>query len=109
MPKPPAGCKPQLVFNGRTKANDAVLRTYSMRCDLKADAWELMPDDKTKAVELHMDPERSGRDTIVVYSDVKTGKWSFSLWDFFRDHTYAVLGRHDDGKITPTRFEFVGS
>lgn len=109
MPKPPAGCKPQLVFNGRTKANDAVLRTYSMRCDLKADAWELMPDDKTKAVELHMDPERSGRDTIVVYSDVKTGKWSFSLWDFFRDHTYAVLGRHDDGKITPARFEFAGS
>jgi len=109
IPQPPAGCKPQLVFNGRTKANDAMLQTYSMRCDLKADSWKIFPDDKTKAVELHLDPERTGRDTIVIYTDPKTGKWSFSLWDFFRDHTYAVLGRHEDGKITPTRFEFAGS
>jgi S1-C subfamily serine protease len=109
MPMPPAGCKPQLVFNGRTRSNDAVLKTFSMRCDLKADAWELIPDNKAQAVEFHLDPDRTGKDAIVVYSDVKTGNWSFSLWDFFRDQTYAVRGRHDDGKISPTRFEFIRS
>ena len=108
MPTAPAGCKPLLVFNGRTKANDATLRMYSLTCDLKSDAWEIVPDDKAKPVELHLDPERSGKDRIVVYADVKTGKWSLSRWDFFRDQTFAVIGRHDDGKITPTRFEFAG-
>jgi len=108
MPTAPAGCKPLLVFNGRTKANDATLRMYSLTCDLKSDAWEIVPDDKAKPVELHLDPERSGKDRIVVYADAKTGKWSLSRWDFFRDQTFAVIGRHDDGKITPTRFEFAG-
>jgi S1-C subfamily serine protease len=108
MPTPPAGCKPLLVFNGRTKANDATLRMYSLTCNLKTDTWEISPDNKTKPTELHLDPERTGKDAIVVFSDVKTGKWSLSRWDFFRDQTFAVVGHHDDGKITPTRFEFAG-
>jgi CRISPR/Cas system Type II protein with McrA/HNH and RuvC-like nuclease domain len=28
---------------------------------------------------------------------------------FFRDRTFAMIGRHDDGKLRPTRFEFTRS
>jgi hypothetical protein len=106
MPSTPPGCSGEIIFNGRTKSNDAGLKTFSMRCDHRADAWELFPDDKTKPVEYHLDPDRSGRGSIVVFSNSKTAKWDFSLWDIFRDQTFAVIGRHDDGKIQPTRFEY---
>ncbi len=104
-----SGCSWQLMFNGRTKADDAGLKTFSSRCDGKADAWEIFPDDKSKSVQLHYDVERSGKSTIVVLSNAATGKWEMSLWDFFRDETFAVVGHHDDGKIKPTRFEFLRS
>jgi S1-C subfamily serine protease len=104
-----AGCSWQLMFNGRAKANDAGLKTFSSRCDGIVDAWEIFPDDKSKATQLHYDVERSGKSTIVVLSNAATGKWETSLWDFFRDETFAVVGHHDDGKIKPTRFEFIKS
>jgi hypothetical protein len=94
------------MFNGRTKANDARLRTFSSRCDSKADAWQIFPDDKTKPVELYFDPDRSGKSSVVIVSNPTTGKWEKSLWDFYRDQTFAVMGYHDDGTIRPTRFEF---
>jgi S1-C subfamily serine protease len=101
-----AGCSWQLLFNGRTKANDGGLKLFSSRCDGKADAWEIFPDDKAKAVQLYFDPDRTGKSSVVILSDAATGKWETSLWDFFRDQTFAVVGHHDDGKIQPTRFEF---
>jgi S1-C subfamily serine protease len=103
------GCSWKLIFNGRIKSNDAGLKTFSSRCDGIADAWEIFPDDKTKATQLYFDPERSGKSTVVVVSNAKSGKWEMSLWDFFRDQTFAVVGHHDDGSIKPTRFEFVRS
>jgi hypothetical protein len=109
MPSGPTGCKVQIIFNGRAKTNDASLRTFSLRCDQKVDAWEVFPDDKSKPIEFHLDPDRSGKSSIVMFSDVRTGKWESSLWDLFRDQTFAVIGHHDDGKIQPTRFEFARS
>jgi S1-C subfamily serine protease len=103
------GCTWKMLFNGRTKENDAGLQTFSSTCDGVADAWEVFPDDKSKPVELHLDPLRSGKSSIVVLSNAKTQKWETSYWDFFRDRTFAVIGRHDDGNIKPTRFEFARS
>jgi hypothetical protein len=104
-----SGCSWKLVFSGRTKTNDAGLKTFSSRCDGIADAWELFPDDKTKSVQLYFDPEHSGKSTVVIVANAKTGKWETSLWDFFHDQTFAVVGHHDDGSIKPTRFEFLRS
>lgn len=104
-----AGCSWKLMFNGRSKTNDAGLKTFSSRCDGIADAWQIFPDDKSKGVQLYFDPERTGKSSIVIVSNVRTGKWETSLWDFFRDQTFAVVGHHDDGTIKPTRFEFVRS
>jgi hypothetical protein len=109
IPKAPMGCLGKPVFNGRTKANDADVKTFSLKCDNQADAWELFPDDKSKLIEYHLDPDRSGKSSIVVLANPLTRKWVTSLWDFFRDQTFAVIGRHDDGKIQPTRFEFARS
>jgi S1-C subfamily serine protease len=109
MPSTPTGCSGQIVFNGRTKLNDAGLKVFSLKCDGQADAWELFPDDKSKPVEFHLDPDRIGKSSIVVFSNPGTGKWDFSLWDFFRDQSFAVIGRHDGGRIQPSRFEFARS
>jgi S1-C subfamily serine protease len=107
IPSTSPGCSERMLFNGRTKSDDAGVRTFSLRCDNIADAWEVIPDDKSKAVHRHYDPDRSGKAAIVVFSDLpRTGKWETSHWDFFRDGTFAVIGRHEDGKIRPTRFEF---
>jgi S1-C subfamily serine protease len=106
VPTSPAGCKWQPIFSGRSKANDSGLKTFSSMCDGVADAWEIFPDDKSKPVQLHIDPNRSGKSSIVILSNAATGKWETSFWDFFRDRTFAVVGHHDDGTIKPTRFEF---
>ena len=103
------GCSGQLVSTGRAKSNDAMLKMYSLRCDQIADAWEVFPDDKSKPIQFHFDPDRKGKSSIVVLSNPTTGKWETSYWDFFRDQTYAVIGRHEDGKLRPTRFEFARS
>jgi S1-C subfamily serine protease len=109
VPTSPAGCKWQPIFKGRTKANDSGLKTFSSRCDGVADAWEIFPDDKSKPVQLYIDPNRTGKSSIVIFTNAATGKWETSLWDFFRDQTFAVIGHHDDGTIRPTRFEFAKS
>jgi hypothetical protein len=109
IPSKPLGCSSQIVFNGRTKLDDAGLKTFSLKCDNEADAWELFPDDKSKPVEFHLDPDHIGKSSIVVFSKMRNGTWDFSLWDFFRDQSFAVIGRHDDGKIRPTRFEYARS
>jgi Trypsin-like peptidase domain len=100
------GCQVKVIFNGRTQADDAALQMYSMKCDDKADAWKISPDDKSKSVQLHFNPDRAGKSSIVVLSNTNTGKWQPSYWDLFRDQTFAVLGFHDDGNLRPTRFEF---
>jgi hypothetical protein len=109
LPATPPGCSGQTVFNGRAKSNDALVRTYSLRCDNVVDAWQLFPDDKSRPIQFHFDPDRIGKSSIVVRSNVATGKWETSYWDFFRDRTFSVIGRHDDGKLKPTRFEFTRS
>jgi S1-C subfamily serine protease len=109
VPVTTPGCAGQVMFDGRTKPNDAKLKVYSLRCDNVADAWHVTPDDKSKPVRFAFDPERSGKISIIVLSNPKTGKWATSLWDLFRDETYAVVGRHDDGQLRPTRFEFARS
>jgi S1-C subfamily serine protease len=103
------GCIWKLMFDGRTKTDDAGLKTFSSKCDGIADAWEIFPDDKSKSVQLHVDPYRVGKSSIIVLSNAITEKWETSYWDFFRDQTFAVIGRHEDGNIKPTRFEFVRS
>jgi hypothetical protein len=106
MPNLPAGCSAQLVFNGRTKSDDAGMKAFSFKCDGHVDAWEIFPDDNSKRVEFHLDPGRTGKSSIIVFSNVQTKKWESSLWDLFRDQTFAVIGHHDDGKLQPTRFEY---
>ena len=106
VPSTTPGCAAKLIFNGRTKLGDAKLQMFSLRCDDQVDAWRISPDDKSKAVQLHFDPDHSGKSSVVVLSNVATGKWQSSYWDFFRDQTFAVVGRHEDGKLKPTRFEF---
>jgi hypothetical protein len=108
-PTSSAGCPSRPVFNGRNKADDANLQAYSLRCDGHVDAWQIAPDDISKPVEFHFDPERMGLSSIVVLSTPQRDKWSLSYWDFYRDQTFAVLGRHPDGKIVPTTFEFTRS
>jgi S1-C subfamily serine protease len=109
LPAQTSGCSGQITFNGRTKANDGGLQLFSLRCDGKVDAWELFPDDRSKPVEYHVDPDRRGADSIIVYSDPASSKWDHSFWDIFRDGTFAVKGYHDDGTVKPTRFEYARS
>jgi S1-C subfamily serine protease len=109
VPSSSPGCSGQTVFNGRAKSNEGGLKTFSLRCDSVVDAWLYMPDDKSKPSQFHFDPDRTGKSSIVVHSNPNTGKWETSYWDFFHDRTFAVIGRHEDGKITPTRFEFARS
>ena len=106
LPSARSGCAGKTLFDGRAKRNDAALKIFSLGCDGFADAWEIFPDDKSKPVEYHLDTDHSSKSNIVVYTDPKTGQWSYSLWDFFRDQTFAVVGHHDTGKIQPTRFDF---
>jgi len=59
VPNTSQGCSGQVLFNGRTKSNDAGMTTFSLKCDNITDAWRITPDDKLKPIQMHYDPERS--------------------------------------------------
>jgi hypothetical protein len=72
-------CAGKVIATGRSKDNDAALQGFSLRCDDKVDAWLVLPDDKSKPKQFLLDPDRTGKISVVVLADVGTGKWQKSV------------------------------
>jgi Trypsin-like peptidase domain len=54
-------CKSRVLFEGRSKDNDAFIRNISLKCDDRADIVIVIPDDKNKPVMALVDVNRRNK------------------------------------------------
>lgn len=98
-------CEPKVIFEGRDKANDADIRQISLKCDSWADVTFVYPDDTKDPFLALFDTYRRKIPDAIVYDFERNGQWKISYWDVELDDTFAVIGRHPDGKLKPSSFE----
>ena len=98
-------CEPKVAFEGRTKENNAFVRTLDMDCSGKANAALIVPDDKSKPIEFRMDTNKDGKTDAWIVDEDRDGKWDISYWDTDFDDKPDLVGHHPDGQLKPTRME----
>ncbi len=95
-PKPVAArkeeCTPKVLSDGRADQNDASIRRFDYFCNGKETAQLIVPDDKSKPIELVFDANGDGNSDGVIYDRDRDGKWDVSYWD-----------TDFDGRVDPRR------
>jgi S1-C subfamily serine protease len=98
-------CRSRVLFEGRSKNDDAFIKNISLKCDDRADIVIVVPDDKSKSVMALVDINRRNKVEGIVLDVGRTGKWNTSFWDPKLDDTFPLHGLHPDGKLMPTSME----
>ena len=98
-------CKSRVLFEGRSKDNDAFIRNISLKCDDRADIIIVIPDDKKKPVMALVDVNRRNKVEGIVLDERRVGKWNTSFWDPKLDESFPLRGLHPDGALMPSSME----
>jgi S1-C subfamily serine protease len=99
------GCKPKELTRFRNKENNATVISYDMFCTGKDTGEHVTPDDQSKAIFLRMDRNGDGYADVIFFDLKRQGKWDLSWWDENFEGQWTLVGYHDDGSATPSRFE----
>jgi hypothetical protein len=73
-------CRSRVLFEGRSKDNDAFIRNISLKCDDRTDITIVIPDNKKKPVMALLDINRRNKVEGVVLDEERSGKWNTSFW-----------------------------
>jgi S1-C subfamily serine protease len=93
------------VFEGRNQKNTAFIRLISLQCDDKSDIAIVIPDNIAEPIFAQVDLKRSGKPEGIVFDVQRSGtRWDTSFWDLQLDGTFALKGKHPDGKLMPSSF-----
>jgi S1-C subfamily serine protease len=107
-PKPASAkgaCEAKELFRSRNKENNATIVGYDINCSGKDNAEYVYPDKKSDAVLLKLDRNGDGQADVIFFDFKRRGKWDISWWDENFDGHWTLVGYHDDGSLTPSRFE----
>jgi hypothetical protein len=74
-------CRSRVLFEGRSKNNDAFIRNISLKCDDRADIIIVVPDNKMKPIMALIDVSRRNKIEGIVLDERRAGKWNTSFWD----------------------------
>jgi hypothetical protein len=100
------GCTdPKVVYEGRNKADNAFIRSVSLKCDDFADLIFVLPDDNTKAMYALFDSNRRKKADAIIFDPSRTGNWKYSYWDTNLDNTFPLQGIHANGELKPVKFK----
>jgi Trypsin-like peptidase domain len=100
------GCTdPKVVYEGRNKADDAFIRSVSLKCDNIADLIVVLPDNNSKAMYALFDSNRRKKADAIIFDPSRTGNWKFSFWDTNLDNTFPLEGVHANGELKPVSFK----
>lgn len=99
------GCAdPKVVYEGRNKADDAFIKSISLKCDDFADLIFVLPDNEKEPMYALFDSKRSKRTDAIIFDPSRTGNWKFSYWDTNLDNSFPLEGIHTNGDLKPVRF-----
>jgi len=101
-PKP---CEPKVMYEGRSRENDALIQNVDMDCSGRVNATLHVPDDAAKPVVLRIDTNDDGKADAWIFDENRDGRWDYSLWDTDFDGKPDLIGYHPDGKLKPSRLE----
>ena len=100
-----ANCEPKEISRFRNTENNATIISFDMFCTGKSTGEDVIPDDESKAIYLRMDRNGDGKADVIFFDFKRRGKWDMSWWDENYEGRWTLVGYHDDGGPTPTRFE----
>lgn len=100
-----AECNPKEISKFRNKENNATIIAYDLFCTGKDTGEEVIPDKQTDPRILRVDRNGDGKADVIFFDLKRRGKWDMSWWDENYDGHWTLVGYHDDGSATPTRFE----
>jgi S1-C subfamily serine protease len=100
-----AECIRKEISKFRNKGNDATIIAYDMFCNGKDTGEYVIPDKQTNAIFLRVDRNGDGKADVIFFDFKRRGKWDISWWDENYDGHWTLVGYHDDGSLTPSRFE----
>jgi hypothetical protein len=98
-------CKPKELSRFRNKENNATIIAFDMFCSGKDTGEYVIPDKTTEAIFLRVDRNGDGKADVIYFDLKRRGKWDISWWDENYDGHWTLVGYHDDGSLTPSRFE----
>jgi S1-C subfamily serine protease len=104
LPMKPS-CEPKLLSKFRSKNNDAIVISYDMFCNGKVSGNYIIPDKTSEAILLAVDRNADSKPDVMFFDLKRQKKWDLSFWDENYDGHWTLVGYHDDGTLTPSRFE----
>jgi S1-C subfamily serine protease len=98
-------CEPKQVGSWRNKESGASIYGYDTNCSGQHNADLIVPDKQSDPIMLRVDRNGDGRADVIFFDFQRRGKWDLSLWSENYDGHWTLVGYHDDGSLTPSRFE----
>jgi hypothetical protein len=104
-PSKKADCEPRELSRFRNKANNATVVSLDMFCTGRPTGENVIPDNSAEPIYLKIDRNGDGKADVIFFDLKRRGKWDMSWWDENFDGHWTLVGYHDDGSATPSRFE----
>jgi S1-C subfamily serine protease len=99
-------CEPKELYSGKRASEKAEVIGVDLDCDGEVDMELRMPFDKSKPLTASLDRNKDQRIDMIVFSESRDlRKWDFSFVDTDYDGKWDLVGFHETGDLTPTRYE----
>jgi S1-C subfamily serine protease len=98
-------CELKELSRFRNSTDDSTVIEYDYKCNGKANADYIIPDDKTQPIRLLVDRNDDGQPDVIYYDLKQQRRWDISFWDENFEGRWTLVGYHPDGKLEPSSFE----
>ncbi len=100
-----AKCDAKVIYQGMRKTEGYEVTGVDLDCDGRADVEFRMPIQKSKPLMAAFDTNADGKVDVLVFSYKRDWKWNFSFLDTDFDGEWDLVGYHETGEMTATRYE----
>jgi S1-C subfamily serine protease len=97
-------CQGKIVFEGRNKEDNGVIKRFDENCDGKADYTLLRPDNRNAPVYVLVDANNDEKTDGMILDNGRDGKWDISYWDEDFDGKPDLIGHHPNGEAEPSSY-----
>ncbi len=96
-------CEPVKLATRRTKIDDGIAFVFDTNCNGKQDTVLIVPDDKTKPIEMIVDDNENGKIDAMYIDENRDLKFEYVLFDTNEDGKIDLIGYDLDENLEPGR------
>jgi hypothetical protein len=101
-------CQLKELSRFRNSNDDSTVIAYDYKCNGKANADHIIPDDKTQPIMLALDRNDDGVPDVIYFDLKRQQRWDLSFWDVNFEVRWTLIGYHPDGKLVASQPVKVG-